>query len=299
VGHATSVFNEYSAIPHKLLAVSFFFMLSGFVIGITYGDRLTRSMTARAFYFARIIRLYPLIALGSLEGWVCAARLDTYGLHCLAFSTLVIPMPDVTFPLNPPEWSLFFELLGCAFFPLLISMPTMVLALVSLSCLVVSGILSHIFGATVPFSFHVFDFTASFGIGIVLWKFRPQLPDWKAPFLLLGVIIVAACALPVPFGLYDAAVMLLVFPTIVVMGASHSDNVLLKWLGALSYPLYIVHYPILLFTRNHIAGNAGIFISIIASYCAAWIALRFFDIPVRRLLTRWLKRQSAAPVAEA
>src|ERR1700710_1216115 len=63
------VFSDYSHnfIGHGFLAVDFFFCLSGFVIGYAYDDRMPK-MKVREFFRARLIRLHPLVVLGSLLG---------------------------------------------------------------------------------------------------------------------------------------------------------------------------------------------------------------------------------------
>lgn len=47
-------------INHGYLAVDFFFMLSGFVIGYAYDDRWNR-MSVGTFFKRRIIRLHPMV----------------------------------------------------------------------------------------------------------------------------------------------------------------------------------------------------------------------------------------------
>src|SRR3954466_12650282 len=54
-------------IGHGFLAVDFFFCLSGFVIGYAYDDRI-RKMGIVEFFKSRIIRLHPLVILGSVLG---------------------------------------------------------------------------------------------------------------------------------------------------------------------------------------------------------------------------------------
>ena len=54
-------------INHGYLAVDFFFMLSGFVIGYAYDDRWGR-MTYRDFFKRRLIRLHPMVVMGMLIG---------------------------------------------------------------------------------------------------------------------------------------------------------------------------------------------------------------------------------------
>jgi hypothetical protein len=52
---------------HAVLAVDFFFLLSGFVIGYAYDDRWDR-MSVRHFLTLRLIRLHPLVILGVVLG---------------------------------------------------------------------------------------------------------------------------------------------------------------------------------------------------------------------------------------
>lgn len=56
-------------INHGYLAVDFFFMLSGFVIGYAYDDRWNRMSTV-TFFKRRIIRLHPMVIVGSIVGAV-------------------------------------------------------------------------------------------------------------------------------------------------------------------------------------------------------------------------------------
>ena len=54
-------------VNHGYLAVDFFFVLSGFVIGYAYDDRWGR-MTYRDFFKRRLIRLHPMVVMGMLIG---------------------------------------------------------------------------------------------------------------------------------------------------------------------------------------------------------------------------------------
>src|ERR1700680_3451721 len=54
-------------INHGYLAVDFFFLLSGFVVAYAYDDRWGK-MTQWDFYKRRLIRLQPMIILGTVIG---------------------------------------------------------------------------------------------------------------------------------------------------------------------------------------------------------------------------------------
>ncbi|RZK47032.1 MAG: acyltransferase, partial [Pedobacter sp.] len=111
-------------IAHGFLAVDFFFCLSGFVIAYAYDDRIAK-MGIKAFFKARIIRLHPLVILGSILG-LLAFLFDPFGGHPELYSTgkivltffcsiLLIPLPIIEdrgfnlFSFNAPSWSLFWE----------------------------------------------------------------------------------------------------------------------------------------------------------------------------------------------
>ena len=114
-------------VNHGYLAVDFFFMLSGFVIGYAYDDRL-KTMGIMAFVKRRVIRLHPMVVIGALLGGLLFYAQGTEYLKVsdvpvalLTFATLLnlflVPAWGEVevrgygeiFPLNGPTWSLFFE----------------------------------------------------------------------------------------------------------------------------------------------------------------------------------------------
>ena len=132
---------SWSPAPHGYLAVDFFFVLSGFVIGYAYDDRWGRSLTTRSFFRRRLIRLHPMVVMGAMIGAVCfvlqgSVKWDgqhvatSFVLFALLMNMLMLPLPvgaraDVRgngelFPLNGPNWSLFFEYVGNILYALLL-----------------------------------------------------------------------------------------------------------------------------------------------------------------------------------
>jgi peptidoglycan/LPS O-acetylase OafA/YrhL len=64
-------------------------------------------------------------------------------------------------------------------------------------------------------------------------------------------------------GLYEAVCIILVFPLIVYLGASgvlrtQRENRICKFLGDISYPLYLVHYPLVYFYVAWISNHKGV-----------------------------------------
>ena len=130
-----------TTINHGYLAVDFFFILSGFVIGYAYDDRWGRSLTLGNFFKRRLIRLHPMIVLGALLGVVfyvlqgsvmwdgtrVATSMVMLALLCALFFIPAAPGScyDIRgnaemFPLNGPSWSLFFEYIGNLLYALFI-----------------------------------------------------------------------------------------------------------------------------------------------------------------------------------
>lgn len=118
---------------HGYLAVDFFFILSGFVIGYAYDDRWAEKLTLGGFIRRRITRLHPMVVMGAVIGcltyWLQGGTTWS-GTHmplsaivtAFLMALFLLPMhpscpADVrgngeAFPLNGPAWSLFFEYIG-------------------------------------------------------------------------------------------------------------------------------------------------------------------------------------------
>ncbi len=115
-------------INHGYLAVDFFFLLSGFVIAYAYDDRWGR-MTTWGFFKRRLIRLQPMVVMGSLVGAalfyfqkghtfpLIASTPVWKMLLVMVVGATLLPLPEQfdirgwneMHPLNGPAWSLFFE----------------------------------------------------------------------------------------------------------------------------------------------------------------------------------------------
>ena len=94
--HTTTAF-QIDLIAHGYLAVDFFFMLSGLVVAHAYEDQLLNGMSFRRFAVARVVRLYPMIALGVLMGTVAAALTWRVPMTMVAgagaAAALMLPVP--------------------------------------------------------------------------------------------------------------------------------------------------------------------------------------------------------------
>jgi peptidoglycan/LPS O-acetylase OafA/YrhL len=157
--------------------------------------------------------------------------------------------------------------------------------------------------------------TVSFVLGLWLYRIHDRVRPPKIGLLLLTLVLVICFQMPVfpkvgPYslnGLYDVACVMFLFPLIILCGA-HSDAGtgmirLCKLSGRLSYPLYITHIAFVYVLANyastrHPGTNAiltGIFVVLPLVIFVAWLALKFYDEPVRAWLTRryGIKRAAA------
>lgn len=137
-GFCTSPLDQHC--NHGYLAVQFFFILSGFVIGYAYDDRWGRMGTGE-FFKRRLIRLHPMVLIGVLLGgasFLIQGSVQWDGTH-VALSWVLVAMlctlfmipsaphtgPEIRgngeiFPVNGPYWSLFVEYIGNILYALLL-----------------------------------------------------------------------------------------------------------------------------------------------------------------------------------
>lgn len=326
-------------INHGYLAVDFFFILSGFVVGYAYDDRW-KTMTIGGFLKRRFIRLHPMVVIGSIIGavmfyyqgcptWDVSKVSVPMLLVATAMHACLIPATpgfDIRgvgemFPLNGPAWSLLFEYMGSILYALFIrKLPTNALAvcvLLAAGGLAVFAIRGPLGDLCVGFALTEENIIGgslrlvfSFSAGLLLARvFKPV--RVTGTFWLGGLAIVILSAIPRIGGsdqlwlngLYDTICVVVVFPLLVYLGASDQTTSRLtrracQLLGDISYPLYMVHYPFIYlyyaWVKNENLTFAqsfpGASALVIGSVFLAYVCLKLYDEPVRKLLTNRLLR---------
>lgn len=337
-GFATSPIDQQ--FNHGYLAVDFFFILSGFVIGYAYDDRWKKTMTTKDFFKRRLIRLHPMVVMGAVLGaitfyiqgcekWDGAQVSMSMLMVAMLLNLFLIPAvpgtgPEVRgngemYPLNGPSWSLFFEYIGNIMYALFIRR-------LSTKALTILVMLAGVGLA----SFAIFNYSGyghlgvgwsmtdynliggflrvlfSFSIGLLMSRiFKPV--HIKGAFWICSLAIVVLLSMPYigngesPWmnGIYDSVCTILIFPILVYLGASgkttdKGSSKVCKFLGDISYPVYIVHYPFMYLFYDWLWSNKLSFSQswpvalavFFGSILLAYLCLKLYDEPVRKWLTK-------------
>ncbi|RZJ68437.1 MAG: acyltransferase [Flavobacterium sp.] len=335
--HATSHLDQI--VNHGYLAVDFFYLLSGFVIGYAYDDRWEK-MTLKDFFKRRLIRLQPMVIMGMIVG-ACLFYFSTspilfpkipdvpvwqvIGIMLIGFTLLPIPTPmDIRgwgemHPLNGPGWSLFYEYIANILYAIgvrkfnktALTILVVVCGVLLIHYAVTSAGGDVIGGWSLTWESARIGFTRMlypFFAGLLLFRVS-KLSNVKNAFVWCSLLVVAVLAFPRiggkdqlwMNGLYDSLSIVFIFPLIVYVGASGEvssriGSKVCKFLGDISYPIYITHYPLIyvytawVFDSKPTADEALpmaalTFVTIIA---LGYASLKVYDEPVRKWISKKL-----------
>ena len=244
-------------INHGYLAVDFFFLLSGFVVAYAYDDRWER-MTEWEFFKRRLIRLQPMVIMGSFIGaalfylqkapvfpLVATTPVWKMLLVMVVGFTLIPLLPsmdirgwDEMHPLDGPAWSLFFEYIANILYGLGVrrfsKKALSALVVLSAGLLVeylVLGPRGDVIGGWavnqrqlhIGFARLLYPFFAGVLLMRLGWRIHV-----KNAFLLCSLLLITVFSIPRiggpehlwTNGVYEAVCILFVFPVIVAMGAA-------------------------------------------------------------------------------
>ena len=272
--------------PHSYLAVDFFFVLSGFVIARAYGSRLESGTLGFAEFTAiRLVRLFPMLFFGTVVGFtLLLLRIhfnhDTYllwpGIKTFALNLFVLPSfyvmrtgangLETPWPFDLPTWSLFFELIANFVYAVVALRMTPRVRLIALFVFAGCHLTTYLMTPEAAdlnslwltwqnwascFAHVAFSFTA----GLVLYDLYRDHGPLPRVSLWLPLSVLLACFFS--RGQVSAEIItLLILPPLVFLGASAVASGPIEriclWLGAISYPLYLIHWPFLKILRRAI-----------------------------------------------
>lgn len=311
-------------IGHGFLAVDFFFCLSGFVIAYAYDNRI-RQMNLATFFKLRLIRLHPLVILGSILG-LLGFWLDPFASHTVVYSAgkllllflcslLLVPMPVMEdrgfnqFGFNAPAWSLFWEYVANIVYAVVLHkagkrLLMLLVALAAVGIALVAYRAGNLMGGWGR------DNTWEGGVRVA-YSFMAGMLVYRANWIIknrigfIGLTLLLSAAFLMPAFKYnwlmETLVVLCYFPLLVSLGAGATLSPRLQkaceFSGNISYPLYMTHYAGIWIFGNyyttHNPGNQTLALVIIGgtiiSIAFAWAIMKWYDTPVRKYLTRKLR----------
>jgi peptidoglycan/LPS O-acetylase OafA/YrhL len=221
-------------------------------------------------------------------------------------------------PLNGPGWSLFFEYVANIFYGLFVkkfsktALSILVfLAAAALIQLAVTSPNGDLIGGwsldseqlRIGFTRVMYPFFA----GLLLFR-AGKLTHVKHAFFWCSLLIVIVLSIPRiggtehlwMNGLYDSLTIIFIFPLIVFLGGSGEitgkfSSRVCKFLGDISYPIYITHYPLIYIYTGWISGHKLTTLqalpiaalTFISSILLAYACLKLYDEPIRL----WLKKK--------
>lgn len=318
------------------LAVDFFFMLSGFVLAHAYDKRLQLGMTWPGFMRVRLIRLSPMLFFGSVLGTIVflAAQHQNRvydgptSVWMIVGSFLILPVgwpigDKTAYPLNIAYWSLFFELVASAVYATRwgrCSLRTVCVAVLGFA--LATGVMTFVSRPYISNGVKSPDFlwgfvrvTYPFSAGVLLYRLRylwGHIVHWRviavSCWWLMATLLAGALLLPIDSAWCDLALSFGVFP-LLIMGAaslrlSAATTSACLILGRLSYPLYILHWPVYRLLHGaaqtlhlDIAPWVQALAGAAAAIVLAQVTLTVWDEPVRRWLSRRRMYTASSPKA--
>ncbi|HUO93358.1 MAG TPA: acyltransferase [Rhizomicrobium sp.] len=318
-------------------AVVIFFVLSGCVLSLPYAQ--ARELDYRRYLVRRVCRIYIPFAVAVVLSYVlyCAVghraapvasdwfntlwpahAPDTAGLaaHLLMTGTA----PDIA--LNPPMWSLVYEMRVSLIFPLLVLLARNTRLAVLMSLALFAGALlglnrlgENTHPAQAATVIATLCWTAEivpyFAAGILLTMHRATLSRaWNAMpsglRLLSGAGVFVIFSIRPSFAHLDNDLLYLVGAGVVIVAAHKSeglrrvlDMALPQWLGRISYSLYLTHLPVMLaifpLLESRIAFAPAMALTVTIAFAVAELMHRLVESPAMTLGRR-LTRRAWVPV---
>lgn len=318
------VFHAFpSFLPGGFVGVDVFFVISGYLISaIVFKGLSTGTFSFLDFYSRRIRRIFPallLVITASLAiGWVVLlpdeyAQLAKHAFAGLGFFANFVFWSEAGYFDNEAVlkpllhlWSLGIEEQFYIFWPALVALARRsrrrvwgLLAWLALASFVANVLFAAtapaasyflppariwelLFGAALALRFHQAparlqrgrvrgDLASVLGLGLILLGFvlideGVAFPGWWALLPTAGTALLIGAG---PSSFVNRA--LLAHPAMV-------------WVGLVSFPLYLWHWPLLSFVRIASNGAADPIVegaAVVAAFGLAWLTYRFFELPLR------------------
>jgi peptidoglycan/LPS O-acetylase OafA/YrhL len=357
--HGYSPLYTSPLVRNSYLFVDFFFVLSGFVIAWNYAARLDSWRGVKRFLILRLGRVYPL----HIFMLFCFLAYETYklvgglgspsppptftsGNEPMAVLTNVFLIQSLnihdSLTWNGPSWSISTEFWTYVVFALIsvwLGMRNWVLVAAAVTAPILLYQVSKT-GMDITYDYGLIRCLFGFALGVACCRIYRQRPP-HAPRAGVGVMTLLECLVVAAVVLFVSAagtsawslLAPFVFALAVLVFAAEQGLLsrlfglpLLKWLGMLSYSIYLTHYLIVflfplavkrifhvdlwtpalasgesvrLFGRNNVEGTFFYLVVLALTLAFSALTYRWIETPGRDWSRRWAGRSNTAPAAEA
>jgi peptidoglycan/LPS O-acetylase OafA/YrhL len=198
INNAPAVLVNNFFVRESYIFVDFFFILSGYVITLTYNEKIQSGKSLFQFLKKRFLRLYPLLLFTTCMYWYFVHPfLDRQNIY-LALDTLLLtnstPILGTDIGMNYPSWSISSEMISYIVFGIcsLIAIrknKTILITLITFSCFAFLAYQQNYF---VTGSFGFVRGLACFNLGyliFILAQKNIKLPNYYEWFICLLVIV--------------------------------------------------------------------------------------------------------------
>lgn len=352
--HGYSPLYVWPFIRNSYLFVDFFFVLSGFVIAWNYSNRLDTWPGVRKFFVLRVGRVYPLhlfmlLCFVAYEGAVLMnARAQGFGDHgfegengAFSFLTNLLLIHSLNIhdglTWNGPSWSISTELWTYVVFALLslwVGMRNWMLLVAAVAAPVLLFSLSTT-GMDTTYDYGIIRCLFGFALGAACHRMHGFVAA-RAKHAGTGAMTLAECGTVAAVIMFVAAagtsalsfLAPYVFALAVLVFAVEGGLVsrifthpVLKWLGTLSYSIYLTHFLFVLlvprvvkrvlredlwtamplpngqylmaFGRDNLEGTLFYALVLIITLAFSALTYRWVETPGREWTRRWLNRPGA------
>ena len=299
------------------VGVTFFFVLSGFILQFVYSGRISPQRGVRNFAVARVARIYPCYILGLLLVVPFFGTLGWSGVP--QFFLLQMWWPNLA-NWNMPAWTLSVELFFYLLFPFLSpqlskleTRPLFIIGALMAGIIIVTGSSSVASNDRVLFAWmaqvpvpllRLPEFIGGVAVGELFLRSKDwRMPVLLSPMLLTWVMLVPLCLSNAPrmAGFVSAMSMLLIF------AVAHDRASLmarfLSWrplvlLGGASYGLYLLQQP---FHFAHVAFFGSSKLSLIFQYpiliVGSLLIFLYYEEPLRERIRHLFRMRSSSGAA--
>lgn len=307
------------------LGVSYFFILSGFVMIIAYGENKSGRIDRNKYYLNRLARIYPVyfLALIALVIYFIFLHKEidpvSLGMNLLMIQSW---FPAYALDLNTPSWSLVVEFFFYALFPLLINriyprfrfkgLAISILMFWVLSQVFYNVLLVSRFNPGFPSNFHnllhyfplmhLNEFLIGNLGGMILLKTRKEnVRNYDGIILLLLAMLVLLLRFPLTWSFHNGLLAIIFVPFIILLSLnngpiSHLFNKKpLVFLGDISYGIYILQFPVYFWSQGFLKyigilnDNMLFFVPLVILIAVSGISYVYIETPIRN----WVKQKYA------